>query len=327
LKRQQNVNDAPAGDAVIDEAEQAAMEQAAEQALDQMVAGLARFCLSHGIPAVAMERALRRHFIHEAKRQFEESGTPATVPRLTDATGFPQFYVEEALARAQADVHVEATPSSELEDDDLLEQLMLLVTKWSTDTRFTAFVGVPITLPITSAAALGQPTFSELLEATVPGMSRDRAIQALLNARLAELEDDGKRIKLISQVVSFKHARARNIRRFGRNVAGLMGTLTTNATRPGGTTLVERTMTTDGPIPFRLTTEFHETVAGRVDQVLGALDAEQRNFIGKPNEPGTTWGICAFLFEVANPPVDKRSLPPPVIDVLDPRSAGARFRK
>lgn len=308
-----------------DAAEQAALESAAHQALDLMIAGLARFCFSHGVSAVSMERTLRRHFISEAKKHFEQSGTPATVTRLADLTGFPQFYVEDALAHASVPEPIQLP--AELEDDDLLEQLMLLVTKWATDARYTAFVGVPITLPITGAAALGHPTFSELLDATIPGLSRDRAIGALLNARIAELEDDGKRIKLISQVVSYKHARARNIRRFGRNVAGLMETLTTNAGRLGGATIVERTMTTDGPIPHRLTAEFQETVSGRIDQVLGALDAEQRNFVGKPNEPGKTWGICAYLFEVQNPPIDRRNQPPPVIDVLEPRASSARFRR
>jgi hypothetical protein len=312
---------------VADEAdEDLNVRLAAAAAFGEMCQGLARFCMTHGVTALEAERSLRQHFVAAARQHLLQRGVPDSIRRVSEITGLPAFFVSEAVERI--DAHAQQFVDSTLNEDDALEQLMTLVTTWATHPEFTAFVGVPLELPIVDISDGARPTFSGLLEKTVPTMGRDDAIGTLLAAGVVELADDGRAVKLVKQAVSYKNQRERRIRRFGRTVSALMRTLEANTSQVSRKTLFERTLITDKPIADMWIADFQDSLSDRADEWLSALDAEQRQLHVLPGQSGSQWGVCTFMFQVPNshvesqPEADDRT-----IDVLNikPQQRGRRL--
>jgi hypothetical protein len=140
-------------------------------------------------------------------------------------------------------------------------------------------------------------------------------LKALIASNSVELDEGGSLVRLVSHVIFYKNQRARRIKRFGLTVSALMRTLTANADRAAGKTLLERTLITDRPIPDTAAEEFQDTMKMRAGQLLEALDAESRAFFIRGKE-GRRWGLCAFAFEVPEPVGKPDQSDDNVIDVL-----------
>lgn len=297
--------------------ESSAERAAAQHAFREMIAVLARFCLNHGIEATEIERTIRREFVKRAREKFATEGLDASAARISHVTGLPVFFVRESLENMDGDAPKPQSQSTD--EDDLLEKLMVLVSTWATEAPYVAFPGVPLSLRVTGE----EPTFASLAAATVPDEPVPRLLKALVASGSVEMDEGGAVARLVSQVIFYKNQRARRIKRFGLTVAALMQTLTTNAERPRGKALLERTLITDRAIPDASADEFQETMKVRASQLLEALDAESRSFFVRGQE-GRRWGLCAFAFEVPGSLVSSGDDEDRVIDVL--AEAAARNR-
>lgn len=291
-----------------------------DRALGGMLAELASFCAAHSIAPVQLERLFRKHSVKAAREQLKREGVPSTTVRLADATGFPRFFVEEALARIEEQDRAESVREPAINDDELLERLGLVIHTWNTDPRFTAFAGVPLDLNVSAKEHIDRPTFFELVTEVAPGVDMHHALQTLRQMGVITADDDGRTVKLVSDAISYRNQRARSIRRFGRVASGLMRTLRQNRVPEGGCALYERTLMTDQPLADQGFEEFQERVLESGDRWLTTVDAEQRSYIARQGQPGRQWGLCAFLFEVPDSYRDGED-GHQVIDVLDPRGS------
>jgi hypothetical protein len=289
--------------------EKSAEQAAAVQAFRDMITELARFCVNHRIEATEVERTIRREFVRSARDKFAAEGLDASIARIGNVTGLPGFYVRDALEQLEA--RELRTPPPSIDEDDLLEKLMALVSTWSTEAPYVAFPGVPLSLRITGE----EPTFTSLAAATVPDEQVDRLLKALVASGSVQLEEGGAVARLVSHVIFYKNQRARRIKRFGLTVSALMQTLTNNADRPRGKALLERTLITDRAIPDSGAEEFQDLMKARASHLLEALDAESRSFFVRGRE-GRRWGLCTFAFEVPGSQVTGQEPDDSVIDVL-----------
>jgi hypothetical protein len=189
-----------------------------------------KLIVEHGFDATVATATFRRSYLGGTEDSLREKGWLPTDARLAITAGIPKSEVERFKAAY--------LPVADLAESHLrLTALSSVLSTWWTTARFTAdFTSQPLELPFdanSKSYQKGFPTFSELVEKTVPGLDPNVALSELGRFNAIAFNEDTELLVAKDRALvptSFDPSYSAS---YGRRVANLLNTLAVNFKKAG----------------------------------------------------------------------------------------------
>lgn len=157
------------------------VDEALVQALDKLLAPLARLAVAHGLPFATAEELFKRAYVDAARAgQSEVDGQP-NISRVSTATGLNRREVTRLTQPRDAAAVTRQSPATQV------------FTRWLGDPKLRNKRGQPIALPRQGPA----PSFDALAQSVTRDVHPRALLEALCGAGLVELDSDGETVRLV----------------------------------------------------------------------------------------------------------------------------------
>lgn len=177
--------------------------EALAQAVDALLAPLARLAVAKGLPCAAVEDQLRRAFVRAARDAHAELPAHRLVSRIATATGLSR---REVTRLTQPDANGVAPPRRPLAAE--------VFARWLGDPPYRDARGRPRRLPRHGA----EPSFETLAQSVTRDVHPRSLLDELLRLGLAELDATGEQVTLLRDAFVPRGDTARMLGFLGHNV-------------------------------------------------------------------------------------------------------------
>jgi hypothetical protein len=285
------------------------MEAASKTSTDERDALLALFtallrplmpvALERGISAREISDAVRRAYVQVLEGRMAGQDRQLSDARLALVAGLTRSEVQ-LFRDPRRKASAAAGPVSHF------QQVAKLLTVWHTHPRFSGAYGLALDVDLGTATEPGSRSFTELVEAAVPGADRDVLLDELIATNSAEIVDQTT-LRCRARAAVWRNSDDANITtqidRAAKCLEAAASSYAHNILRETGEKkYFERMVTSDHALSERSRDEFSAIAQVRGDSYVTELDS----WIAKHTEPdlspaGRRYGVGVYFFEESQP--------------------------
>ena len=177
-------------------------EAALTQALEDLLAPLARLAVAHGLPFAAVEDLFKRAYVDAARASHGSSGGARDISRVSMATGLNRREVTRLSEARPTVASTRRSPATEV------------FTRWRGDKAWHTRRGKPLALPRQGPA----PSFEALAQSVTRDVHPRSLLDELCRLGLTEISADGETVRLLRDAFVPRGDTARMFGFLGDNV-------------------------------------------------------------------------------------------------------------